>query len=94
MKKKATDAVETAILRRALGYKVREMTIIPDGDPDSDSGEKITKIVEKDVAPSIQACLCWLKAYRPEIWGKAGAVNDDSDPAELYKALEGSDDVS
>jgi hypothetical protein len=89
MKKKATDAVETAILRRALGYKVREMTISP--DPESDSGEKITKIVEKDVAPSIQACLCWLKAYRPEIWGKAGAVNDDTDPAELYKALESQD---
>jgi hypothetical protein len=86
MKKKATDAVETAILRRALGYRVRELTIAP--DPDSDSGEKISKIVEKDVAPSIQACLCWLRVFRPEIWGKAQAGTDGPDAAELYRALD------
>jgi hypothetical protein len=87
LKRKATDAVENAILRRALGYRVREVTISP--DPDSDSGEKIMKIVEKDVAPSIQAALCWLRAYRPEIWGKTGTTSDDTDAAELYKALDG-----
>jgi hypothetical protein len=92
LKRKATDAVENAILRRALGYRVREVTISP--DPDSDSGEKIVKIVEKDVAPSIQAALCWLKAFRPEIWGKTSAGSDDSDAAELYKALDGSREES
>jgi hypothetical protein len=83
-KKRLTDEVENALYRRAIGYIADEMTVTPDED-----GERITKIVRKPVAPSIQAQILWLRAYRPEIWGKSGtAAESDESAAELFKALD------
>jgi hypothetical protein len=83
-KKRQTDEVEKALFARAVGYTVDEMTITPGED-----GEKVAKIVRKSVAPSIQAQILWLRAYRPEIWGKSGtAAEADDSAAELFRALD------
>jgi hypothetical protein len=83
-KKRQTDEVEKALFARAVGYTVDEMTITPGED-----GEKVAKIVRKPVAPSIQAQILWLRAYRPEIWGKSStAAEADDSAAELFKALD------
>ncbi|MDR0992687.1 MAG: hypothetical protein LBL87_07325 [Ruminococcus sp.] len=78
-----TAAVEDALFRRAIGYSADEMTFSPEED-----GERCVKIVRKEVAPSIQAQIQWLKAYKPEVW-KNGGDTDPSDPALLYRALTG-----
>jgi hypothetical protein len=83
---KQTDEVEAAIFRRAVGYRVREITLSP--DPDTGGCSKPMKIVEKDVAPNVQAALVWLKTFRPEIWAKTAAAEADDAAAELYKALD------
>jgi hypothetical protein len=80
-----TAAVEDALFRRAVGYTADEMVF----SPDEESGERCVKIVRKEVAPSIQAQIQWLKAYKPEVW-KNGSDTDPSDPALLYRALTGS----
>jgi hypothetical protein len=82
-RKKRTAAVEDALFRRAVGYSADEMVFSPE-----DEGERCIKIVRKEVAPSIQAQIQWLKAYKPEVW-KNGSDNDPADPALLYKALTG-----
>jgi hypothetical protein len=95
-RKRDTDAVEKALLRRALGYRAREIYLVPSESETSDlnsevihteTSEKIVKITEKDVAPNIQACLAWLKAYSPDIWGKTTSADEDSDVSMLYAAL-------
>jgi hypothetical protein len=78
-----TAAVEDALFRRAVGYSADELVFSPDED-----GERCVKIVRKEVAPSIQAQIQWLKAYKPEVW-KNGSESDPSDPALLYRALTG-----
>jgi hypothetical protein len=78
-----TAAVEDALYKRAVGYSADELVFSPDED-----GEKCVKIVRKEVAPSIQAQIQWLKAYKPEVW-KNGSESDPSDPALLYRALTG-----
>jgi hypothetical protein len=83
---KQTDEVEAAIFRRAVGYRVREITLSP--DPETGDCSKPAKIVEKDVAPNVQAALMWLKTFRPEIWAKAAAGEEGEEAAELYKALD------
>ncbi|MDR0975080.1 MAG: hypothetical protein LBL80_05260 [Ruminococcus sp.] len=88
MKKKRdkdTDSVEAAILRRALGYTIQEITLSP--DPDSGDCSKPAKIVQKDIAPNVQAALIWLKTFRPEIWAKSTPTDDTNDPTALYQAL-------
>jgi hypothetical protein len=90
-KKKLTDEVEQALLSRALGYSVDEVTL----SPDEEFGERIQKIVRKEVAPNIQAQIYWLKAYRPEIWARNGsAPGSDDDAAELYKALDRNSNIT
>jgi hypothetical protein len=79
-----TAAVEDALYRRAVGYSAEELVFTPEDE----TGEKCVKIVRKEVAPSIQAQIQWLKAYKPEVW-KNGSDTDPSDPALLYKALTG-----
>jgi hypothetical protein len=96
LRQKDTKAVEAALLKRAVGYRAREIYLAP-ADPEisadssaSDYSEKIVKITEKDVAPNIQACLAWLKAYSPDIWGKTASAEDDGDISMLFSALTGS----
>jgi hypothetical protein len=79
-----TAAVEDALFCRAVGYTAEEMVF----SPDEERGERCVKIVRKEVAPSIQAQIQWLKAYKPEVW-KNGSDTDPSDPALLYRALTG-----
>lgn len=55
---RAVQTVEAALLKRAVGYTVQEIT----RQPSKDTGElEITKIVEKDVMPSTTAQIFWLK---------------------------------
>jgi hypothetical protein len=82
--KQKTAAVEDALYRRAIGYSADELVFAPEDE----SGERCIKIVRKEVAPSIQAQIQWLKAYKPEVW-KNGSDTEPSDPALLYKALTG-----
>jgi hypothetical protein len=82
-----TAAVEDALYRRAVGYSVDELVFAPEDE----NRENCVKIVRKEVAPSIQAQIQWLKAYKPEVW-KNGSDTDPSDPALLYKALTGGGD--
>ncbi|MDR0987643.1 MAG: hypothetical protein LBL98_08140 [Ruminococcus sp.] len=89
MKKKRerlTDEVEAAILRRAVGYQVHEVTLT--SDPETGECNKPAKVVKKEVAPNVQAALVWLKTFRPEIWAKAAAGEGADEAAELYKALD------
>jgi hypothetical protein len=81
-----TDRIEAALYKRARGYRVREITFSP--DPESGECCKTAKIVEKDVAPNVQAAMIWLKTFRPEIWAKTPLNDDDGSAAELYRALD------
>jgi len=51
--------VEQALFKRALGYQVKEITK-EDGRP--------IKIVVKEVAPDVIACIFWLKNREPRKW--------------------------
>jgi hypothetical protein len=83
---KQTDEVEAALLKRALGYSVSEVTLSP--DPETGDCSRPAKVVKKDVAPNVQAALVWLKTFRPEIWAKTAAAEEGNEAAELYKALD------
>ncbi|WP_268914097.1 helix-turn-helix domain-containing protein [Lentilactobacillus sp. SPB1-3] len=64
--KEVTDyAVESALLRRALGYKTVEVT----KSISEETGElEIFKEVEKEVPPDTTAQIFWLKNRQPEKW--------------------------
>jgi type II secretory pathway component HofQ len=79
-----TIEVENALYKRAVGYTADELVF----SPEEEGTERCVKIVRKEVAPSIQAQIQWLKAYKPEVW-KNGSETDPADPALLYKALTG-----
>src|SRR5699024_6503945 len=51
--------VENALLKRALGYKYKEVT--------EEFGE-VTKVVTKEVQPDTTAQIFWLKNRKPCIW--------------------------
>lgn len=64
------DAVEKALLKRALGFTQRE--IQTEEIFDKESGELLStgkrRIVAKEVLPDVRALLFWLKNRRPSRW--------------------------
>ncbi|MDR0904258.1 MAG: hypothetical protein LBM59_06460 [Ruminococcus sp.] len=81
-----TDEVEAAILRRAVGYTVHEITLTE--NPETGECDRPAKVVKKDVAPNVQAALLWLKTFRPEIWAKQVGTDESEEAVALYKALD------
>ncbi len=73
-RRRADRLVENALLKRAVGYTVQEIT----RQPSKDTGElEITKIVEKDVMPSTAAQVFWLKNRCG--WDADGVQSADED---------------
>lgn len=61
--------VENSLLKRALGYKYKEVTKELVRDPKTKKEElKITKEVIKEVAPDTTAQIFWLKNRKPQEW--------------------------
>lgn len=64
------DAVEKALLKRALGFTHREVQT--EELYDKESGELLStgkrKVVSKEVLPDVRALLFWLKNRRPNRW--------------------------
>ena len=68
----ADIAVESALLKRAVGYVVEEVTKQLDK-----SGELVVvKVVQKVVEPNVTAQLFWLKNRRPDLWSERVDVTD------------------
>jgi transposase-like protein len=61
--------VENALLRRALGYKYKEITKERRLDPDTGEHQLvITKVVQKEVQPDVGACQYWLEHRAQKRW--------------------------
>ncbi|NEZ46510.1 helix-turn-helix domain-containing protein [Clostridium niameyense] len=61
--------VENALLKRALGYKYKEVTKELFKNPKTNKEElKVTKEVIKEVAPDTTAQIFWLKNRKPQEW--------------------------
>lgn len=61
--------VENALLKRALGYKYKEVTRENRFNPETEEYEMvITKEVTKEVVPDTTAQIFWLKNRKPEEW--------------------------
>jgi hypothetical protein len=76
------DAVQGALIKRALGYQVEEVTKerrkIYDDDGNEIGTEMVpTKVVVKDMAPDTTACIFWLKNRRPEQWREKKEIEMD-----------------
>ena len=67
---KPLDAIERALLKRALGFHQQE--IHTEEMIDKNSGEVLEtarrRSVTKEVVPDVRALLFWLKNRRPERW--------------------------
>lgn len=71
--------VENALLKRALGYKYKEVTKEPIEDSTGKEELKVTKEVTKEVLPDTTAQIFWLKNRKPNEWrDKKEVVNIDS----------------
>ena len=69
--------VENALLKRALGYSYKETTRELMFNKDTgESSLRVTKVVEKEVAPDTTAQIFWLKNRKPEEWRDKRFVED------------------
>lgn len=74
MGRKKTDApldeIESALLKRALGFTLEEST--SEDIVDKRTGESMEtakrRVTKKSVPPDVRALLFWLKNRRPERW--------------------------
>lgn len=72
--------VENALLKRALGYRYKEVTKELVTYKDTGISElTVTKVVEKEVVPDTTAQIFWLKNRKPEEWRDKRVVDDGSD---------------
>lgn len=80
--------VENALLKRALGYKVDEITKELITDEETGISElKVTKVVTKEVAPDTTAQIFWLKNRKPEEWRDKKEVKHDGNINNPYENL-------
>jgi len=63
-----TEHVETALLKRALGYQYNEITKEPPDPETGETGLVITKIVRKSVPGDVKAQTFWLRNRNGERW--------------------------
>lgn len=87
--------VENALLKRALGYKYKEITyerienmeVDPDGKINMEPGTKI-KTVIKEVVPDTTAQIFWLKNRKPQQWRDKQEI-DHSGNMNINNPMEG-----
>lgn len=61
--------VENALLKRALGYTVKEIKVVFGKQVKGGQTFQITKeVTEKEVAPDVTACAMWLNNRKPDKW--------------------------
>lgn len=65
-------AVENALLKRALGYDIEEVTTEYNFAMEK---EIVTKRVKKHIAPDTTAMIYWLNNRKPEVWRNKQEVN-------------------
>jgi len=74
------DAVEKALLKRALGFTHREVQT--EELYDKETGELLStgkrKVVAKEVLPDVRALLFWLKNRRPGRWRERIEPREDT----------------
>jgi hypothetical protein len=61
--KEKLEAIEAAILKRALGYRIKEIV------PLEIDGEVVRVEVEREIPPDTLACWLWLRHVQPQEWG-------------------------
>ena len=81
--------VENALLKRALGYKYKEITRELITDKETGHSElAVTKVVEKEVVPDTTAQIFWLKNRKPSNWkDKPDGDNFNDALQEMLKGL-------
>lgn len=61
--------VENALLKRALGYKTKEVKVtIGKKNVGGEFYEVLKETTEKELAPDVTACLAWLNNKKPNEW--------------------------
>lgn len=61
--------VENALLKRALGYKTKEVKVtIGKKNVGGEFYEVLKETTEKELAPDVTACLAWLNNKKPDEW--------------------------
>jgi len=70
-----TEKVETALLKRALGFQYNEITKEPAAEEAKETGLVITKIVRKSVPGDVKAQTFWLRNRNRERWPDSQNVN-------------------
>ena len=69
--------VESAMFKRACGYRTREVTYKADNN-----GELVpVSAIEKDVPPDTTAQIYWLKNRRPDLWRDRWKTAENADSA-------------
>lgn len=86
--------VENALLKRALGYKYKEVTKELVINKDGEKRLEITKVVEKEVHPDTTAQIFWLKNRKPSIWRDRAQVDIDAEFSKVDKLIEEIDKVA
>jgi hypothetical protein len=97
-KEVADIQVESALFRRALGYKFEEVTrellpVVIEGELQRDKYGmpiqelQITKAVTKEVAPEVAAQIFWLKNRKPEQWRDKQEIKHTGGPVTFVNDL-------
>ena len=77
---KPLDAIEKALLKRALGFKQEE--VHTEEMIDRESGKVLEtakrRKVTKEIVPDVRALLFWLKNRRPERWRERREAEEKS----------------
>lgn len=72
--------VENALLKRAIGYRYKEVTKEQILNPMTSTYElRVTKEVEKEVPPDVGAAMAWLKNRKPKQWRDKPQFDDEKD---------------
>jgi hypothetical protein len=90
-----TREVESRLLKRALGYRYKEVTKVLSETTDPETGKPrmvISKEVTKEVIPDVQAIWRWLCCRNPERWQDKQEIIHSFDFRSLVKDGCGSTD--
>lgn len=81
--------VENALLKRAKGYRYKEITKEQVLNPITNQYElRVTKEVEKEVVPDTGAAMAWLKNRKPDKWrDKPKEIIDDEEGVTIIDDL-------
>lgn len=79
--------VESALLKRALGYEYEETITEIYETPDGSTRKHIKKVM-RHIAPDVTAQIYWLNNRRPDKWRNRKAVENEQPNVALEKARE------